>query len=328
MALFYVFQGTTYNEESKGGYVWSPQLDKAGHRNSGFSKMLDVKKGDFILHNNLGKVVAISIAETDCFEADKPDEVDKSKASDKWNQDGYRINTKYYEFDHALQTKPLQNWLKEHHVEGSAFTTAGKGKQQYMCDLAENHAIHILEKAIAIQSDENVLKYLKNALSEIVGEKESEYSLVELDIINETVEEDNEAKPEWSGRREVQEMTASTQTGRDIPKRDPRRAADALHHADYRCEYNPNDRTFVRKNGKPYTEPHHLIPISKYRDFDYSVDIMENIVSLCSHCHNLLHYGQFEDKQPILQKHYNERIKALEACGITLTLEQLESYYK
>ena len=29
-----------------------------------------------------------------------------------------------------------------------------------------------------------------------------------------------------------------------------------------------------------YTEPHHLIPISQYRDFDNSVDVMENIVSL------------------------------------------------
>ena len=31
---------------------------------------------------------------------------------------------------------------------------------------------------------------------------------------------------------------------------------------------------------------------------------MENIVSLCSHCHNLLHYGRIEDKKVILQKFY------------------------
>ncbi len=87
------------------------------------------------------------------------------------------------------------------------------------------------------------------------------------------------------------------------------------------------DKTFLRKNGKPYTEPHHLIPISKYYDFEYSVDIHENIVSLCSHCHNLLHYGRFEDKKIILRKLYNERENALKAAGINLTWEQLESYY-
>ena len=89
-----------------------------------------------------------------------------------------------------------------------------------------------------------------------------------------------------------------------------------------------SDRTFLRKNGNPYTEPHHLIPISKYRDFEYSVDVMENIVSLCSHCHNLLHYGRFEDKVPILEKLYKERKDALHTCGLDLTLEQLKSYYK
>ena len=66
----------------------------------------------------------------------------------------------------------------------------------------------------------------------------------------------------------------------------------------------------------------------KYRDFDYNVDVMENIVSLCSHCHNLLHYGRFEDKVPILKKLYEERIEDLRKCGLDLTLEKLESYYK
>ena len=48
-------------------------------------------------------------------------------------------------------------------------------------------------------------------------------------------------------------MTTSSQTGRSIPKRDPQRAADALAHAEYKCEFNNNDRTFPRKNGNPYT---------------------------------------------------------------------------
>lgn len=53
-------------------------------------------------------------------------------------------------------------------------------------------------------------------------------------------------------------------------------------------------------------EPYHLIPISKYKDFDYkncSLDTMENIVSLCSHSHNLLHYGKFEDKNLFLKNY-------------------------
>ena len=160
-------------------------------------------------------------------------------------------------------------------------------------------------------------------------DKSEEYDQVEMDSIDTLIQSEEDLPvPEWTGSKEAQAMTSSVQTGHDIPKRDPQRAADALRRASYLCEYDSTDRTFLRKNGRPYTEPHHLIPISKYRDFEYSVDVMENIVSLCSHCHNLLHYGRFEDKKPILEKLYNDRKEALSSCGLEITLEELEEYYK
>ena len=108
----------------------------------------------------------------------------------------------------------------------------------------------------------------------------------------------------------------------------PQIAANALENADYKCEYDPTDRTFLRKkSGKPYTEPHHLIPISRYKDFPCSVDVEENIVSLCSHCHNLLHYGCAEEREEVLYKLYKERIDGLRQSGLDLTFDQLKSYY-
>ncbi len=329
MAVYYVFQGETYNHERKGEYVWSPKFAKGGRRNAGYTMMRNIRKGDFILHNSNGKIMAISIAKSDCYDATQPMELVNADTSVTWADDGYRIDTNYYDFDVPLITANYQRWLRDHYIEGSAFTTAGRGKQQYMCSLAEEHAIFLLDKAMVLQRDPVVLKHLRDALEDIIGDKESEYDSLEMETINELVNNDDaHTKPEWSGTREEQAMTTSPNTGRPIPKRDPKQAADALEHADYQCEYNSLDRTFLRKNGKAYTEPHHLIPISKYRDFEYSVDKMENIVSLCSHCHNLLHYGRFEDKVPILEKLYNERKAALHVCGLDLTLEQLKSYYR
>ena len=198
-----------------------------------------------------------------------------------------------------------------------------------MCALADEHAIHLLENAIKRQGEPNVIQKLRDALSDIIVDKESEYNLLEIETINEMVDEKGvRTGPAWTGTREKQALTTSPNTGRDIPKREPKRAADALEYAHYQCEFSCSDRTFLRKSGKAYTEPHHLIPISRYRDFEYSLDVMENIVSLCSHCHNLLHYGRFEDKAPVLKKLYNERIAALRKCGLDLTLDQLMSYYK
>ena len=328
MAVYYVFQGETYNEERTGGYVWSPQLNKNGGKNAGYTMMTNVCKDDFILHNSNGKIVSISIAKNDCYESNQPRELSIAETTFKWNDKGYRIDTEYFDFDVPVIATNYKDWLANHYIEGSAFTINGTGKQQYMCHIADEHAIFLLEKAISLQNNKNVLNHLKDALFEIVGDNDSEYNQIEINSINELVDDASGIKvPTWESKKEPQAITTSSKTGRKIPKRDPQRAADALLHAGFQCEFNNNDRTFIRKNGKRYTEPHHLIPISKYRDFNYSVDVMENIVSLCSHCHNLLHYGRLEDKKPILEKLYNERKSALQKCGLSLTIEQLESYY-
>mgnify|MGYP002626941571 CR=1 FL=1 len=329
MSVYYVFQGETFAEEREGGYVWSPQFNKSGGKNAGYIMMTNVKKGDFILHNSNGKIMSISIAKTDCYTANQPHELAVAEKTIKWNDEGYRIDTVYFDFDVPVIATNYKEWLAAHFVEGSAFTKKGTGKQQYMCHLADEHAIYLLEQAIRLQRESSLLNHLKAALSEIIVEKESEYDTVEIESINELIDEIPQSSvPTWDGKKEAQAITMSSKTGREIPKRDPQRAVDALTHAGFKCEYDSSDRTFTRKNGKPYTEPHHLIPISKYKNFEYSVDVMENIVSLCSHCHNLLHYGRFEDKKPILEKLYTERIDALKKCGLDITLEQLFSYYR
>lgn len=329
MSVYYIFQGETFDEERDGGYVWAPQLNKSGGKNAGYTMITNIRKGDFILHNSNGKIVSISIAKADYYEANQPHELSMADTSVDWEDEGYRVDTEYFDFDVPVIATNYKGWLKDHFIEGSAFTKAGTGKQQYMCRLADEHAIFLLQKAIELQKGTEVLNHLKDALAEIVGDKESEYNQVEMESINELVEDvPSDTVPDWKGEKNVQAMTTFSKTGREIPKRDLQRAADALARAEYQCEFDSRDRTFLRKNRKPYTEPHHLIPMSKYKDFDYSVDVMENIVSLCSHCHNLLHYGRLEDKKPILEKLYNERKDALHVCGLDLTWDQLISYYK
>nr|DAV98420.1 MAG TPA: putative restriction endonuclease [Caudoviricetes sp.] len=327
MAVFYVFQGETYNEECSGGYVWSPQRTKSGGKNAGYTTMTHVKKGDFILHNSNTKIMAISIAQVDCYEAMQPAALKAANTSVDWDNEGYRIDTEYFTFDTPLKITNYMEWFSQHYQKDSAFMVNGRGKQQYMCHLAPEHAVFILEKAATIQKETGLLKTIQSALTEILDDKDPEYDVIEQEEINSLLD-DETGFPEWRGEMTAQETVTSSATGRELPKRDPKRAADALKRAGYSCEVNAEDRIFLRKNGKGYTEPHHLIPISKYREFNYSLDVMENIVSLCSHCHNLLHYGRFEDKEPILEKLYHERIEALKKCGLDLSLEQLKGYYR
>ena len=69
-----------------------------------------------------------------------------------------------------------------------------------------------------------------------------------------------------------------------------------------------------------------MIPLSAHRDFPgIDLDREQNIVSLCSNCHNLLHYGlEYKD---VLYELYQQRKALLEEIGITISFEQLLSYY-
>lgn len=328
MTVYYVFQGITYEKERAGGYVWSPQLDKRGGKNAGYLRMTQIKKGDFILHSESGKLKAISYAKSNCYEEQQPQELIDVTKYTEWNNEGYKVDCEYFDFETPVPVINYKNWLKDNYEPNSAFTINGTGKQQYMCYLADSHAIFLLEESIKLQKDSNVLNNLKAALYEITDDKSSEYDSLEKDFINRLIENNTQLQLLKESGLKPQETTISKQTGRIISKRNPQIAVEALDRANYLCEYNNQDKTFKRKNNVPYTEPHHLIPISKYGDFEYSLDIPENIVSLCSHCHNLLHYGRMEDKLLILKKLYNERQNKLKNCGLEISFEQLVSYYK
>lgn len=111
------------------------------------------------------------------------------------------------------------------------------------------------------------------------------------------------------------------------PIRDHNVALNALKKANYQCEVDANHFVFKRKHGKTnYTEPHHLVPLSAQKDFpNVNLDREQNIVSLCSNCHNWLHYGdQIDD---LLMRLFEMRKDLLKTIGIEITYEQLKAYY-
>lgn len=103
---------------------------------------------------------------------------------------------------------------------------------------------------------------------------------------------------------------------------------NALIKANCLCEVDNEHLLFKRKNSDlNYTEPHHLIPVSAFADFpDVDLDREQNVVSLCSHCHNLLHYGAEFDV--VLKTLYEQRKDLLKKIGIEISYEELEKYYK
>lgn len=102
---------------------------------------------------------------------------------------------------------------------------------------------------------------------------------------------------------------------------------NALNKAGYRCEVDSDHPTFRRRNSSlNYTEPHHIVPMSRQDAFDTSLDVEENIISLCCNCHKQIHLGQgYED---MLKEIYTARKRLLKKVGIDISLENLILYYK
>lgn len=114
--------------------------------------------------------------------------------------------------------------------------------------------------------------------------------------------------------------------GNRIYLRNHKISMNALIKANYKCEVNENHPTFIRKySSVPYTEPHHLVPMEYSDQFEVSLDVEENIISLCSNCHNLLHYGRSAEK--IILQLFEERKEVLKLAGIQLSQQELLEMY-
>lgn len=63
---FFVFQGASYEEELIGNYIKAPAMNdnKIIHH---WERMIQVERGDFILHGNQGRIVALSIAKSSAY---------------------------------------------------------------------------------------------------------------------------------------------------------------------------------------------------------------------------------------------------------------------
>lgn len=99
----------------------------------------------------------MSIAKSDCYDANQPLELSMVDTSVEWDDKGYRIDTDYFDFE--LSTNLIED-------------------------------------------------------------------------------ESADTVPQWEGMKESQAVTTSSNTGREISKRDPLRDANALKHAGFKCEFD------------------------------------------------------------------------------------------
>jgi|SRR5690625_2415857 len=321
---FFVFQNKSFKEEYSGGYLWAPQHNKSGGKVSHWEQMKNVKKDDFILHSFLKEIVSISVALTDVYEANKPS---NTGVHDEWQNKGWRVDTDYHIISKPITTSEhMDKILKLQPVSDAPFNKIGRGNTGYLFKANKGLFEYIITETLKNNISYAERETLNRLLYDNVPAKEENlldqnlFDDIDTMLINEdkedyiyTPEPKDKPNPTWMN-------------GKKIYPRNRQTAMNALIRAKHKCEVNPSHPSFIRRStGKNYSEPHHLIPLAYQDLFEKSLDVKANIVSLCSNCHNEIHYGKYPDR--IIDELYALRKDELDKTGISITSKKLKELY-
>ena len=131
--IFWVFQGQSFDREWHGGYIWAPITNKAGTAPHHWTRLIDVRKGDIILHGCDGKLAAISVAKDKYFECKQPKELE---VEGLWDRDGRMIECEYTIINNPIKTSNYTEKIIEHcKVKYSPFDKDGNGNMGYLYEI-------------------------------------------------------------------------------------------------------------------------------------------------------------------------------------------------
>lgn len=130
---FYVFQGSTFDRESRGGYIWAPISNKDGKTMHHWDRLLDVQPGDIIFHGYNAHVQAISVARDKCYECNQPEEL---RTEHLWDQEGRRVDCDYIVLKQPIRTADYIEDIKRLcNVKYAPFDRNGSGNMGYLYEL-------------------------------------------------------------------------------------------------------------------------------------------------------------------------------------------------
>lgn len=115
-------------------------------------------------------------------------------------------------------------------------------------------------------------------------------------------------------------VSSSSYAGNATPKRfervvqefarSPAVVAEVLRIAAGRCELCEGAAPFLRADGSPYLEVHHVLTLA-----EGGADTVDNAVALCPTCHRLLHHAAMLDREAAMSK-LRERVIRLSPASV------------
>ena len=155
----------------------------------------------------------------------------------------------------------------------------GRNGRNYYYRLAQNVAY---DKAIPVMEDE-VFETLKKQIIQVANK----YNMNDEILAMQHIEQINELPS-------IYNIEVSTDKHDKVVSqydRNQRISTVVKNRANGHCECCHQEAPFIKENGEPYLEEHHLIPLS-----EGGKDSLDNVCAICPNCHRELHYGVGRNK--------------------------------
>ena len=128
MAVWWVFQGDSYERSREGGYLWAPLVDKAGHKKNHWEAVDRIQKGDLILSSKDRKLMAISVAKSNPYRSAQPDQRDVKL----WGYEGRRVDVAYVDLKTPVLVDDLLDCFAGIDDQAGPLDVNKRGKMGYL----------------------------------------------------------------------------------------------------------------------------------------------------------------------------------------------------
>lgn len=144
MNYWWVNQNQTYQQESQGGYMWSPKKSKSGARVEYYDNMTRVVPGDIVFSYRGGQLVSTGIIQSEGYASPKPS--DFGHAGEAWSNDGWRVDVEYHETTAPIRPKDHIATIRELlPAKYSPLQANGNGNQVYLCSISDQLGGHLID---------------------------------------------------------------------------------------------------------------------------------------------------------------------------------------
>ncbi|CAK2108184.1 putative restriction endonuclease [Vibrio crassostreae] len=179
MKYWWVSQNSTFKQESSGGYLWSPKVNKNGSASQFYDNMTRVSVGDIVLSFESSRISAISVITRTAYSAHKPDEF--GAAGNAWSDEGWKVDLDYHFLTNRVRPADYMDYIEPLlPSKYSPLQPNGRGNQAYLFELSEELFTE-LSRLINDGIIEEVIS--TNALQALVDSKESD---IEADLLNDS----------------------------------------------------------------------------------------------------------------------------------------------